>query len=81
MKLIHDKVPGPVNLCTGRRVSFIELATMFILASGTYKEIRPEPDRPTGCYHRVGNPALLNSYYRPGISLEQGIIEAIRENS
>lgn len=81
MALVKAKVEKPVNLCTGRRVSFIELANMFMLASGKYKNVLPDPSKPTGCYHRVGDPAFLESYYKPGISLEFGIIEAIRENS
>jgi nucleoside-diphosphate-sugar epimerase len=70
-------VDGPVNLCTGRPTSFNELATLFMVASGYCPEIKHVTDAPRGVAYRVGDPTLLNTFYKPHVALEDGIRRAL----
>lgn len=68
----------PVNLCTGRPTSFLELARMMLRATGDYtSDIRSLPDKPSGVAYRVGDPARMHRYYRPRVRLEDGIERAL----
>lgn len=67
----------PVNLCTGRPTSFSELARMMASADGYEPEIRVLSDRPQGVFYRVGNPDRMHRFYRPVVSLEEGIRRAL----
>lgn len=72
---------GPVNLCTGRATSFIQLARMMIGATGSggyAPEIKTLPDAPTGVMHRVGNPIKLQRLYMPKITIEEGVLRCTR---
>lgn len=69
---------GPLNLCTGRGVSFNVLAAMFIEAAGYAPLITHHLDAPRGVTHRVGDPSWLREVYTPKITLEQGIAEALK---
>lgn len=68
---------GPLNLCTGRGVSFDELASMFTAAAGYAPKVVHHLDAPRGVTHRVGDPTWLREVYTPKITLEQGIAEAL----
>lgn len=68
---------GPVNLCTGRATSFVELADLVTQAAGYQPEIRTHPDKPTGVAYRVGDPTRMESFYRPAVTLEDGIDRAL----
>lgn len=81
MVLVEHNISWPVNLCTGRSTSFDTLANMFMLAAGKHKYIQHNLKAPVGCYHRVGNPTTLKQFYAPSVSLEEGIIRAIADNS
>jgi nucleoside-diphosphate-sugar epimerase len=67
----------PVNLCTGRPTSFLDLASLMARASGYEPEIKPLPDRPAGVAYRVGDPARMRSFYEPRVRLEDGIRRAL----
>ncbi|MGW3346795.1 NAD-dependent epimerase/dehydratase family protein [Nonomuraea rubra] len=69
----------PVNLCTGRGTSMIELATMVCNAAGYTPVFEPRPEAPAGVAYRVGDPSRLNEIYRPRVALEQGVTRAILE--
>lgn len=75
--------PTPINLCTGRGISFNDLASlMFDIAIdlGIIKsvpEIEHILDAPRGVTYRVGNPSRMNLFYTPRISLEEGIRQAL----
>lgn len=61
------------NLCTGRGVSFNELAQIVCKQanySPTFEHLTAEP---VGVQYRVGDPLAMNLYYTPKISLEEGI--------
>ncbi len=68
---------GPINICTGRGVSFNELAEMFVKAAGYSPTIKRHLDAPRGVSHRVGDPTKLHETYVPKMTLEQGIAEAL----
>lgn len=70
-------VDGPLNLCTGHPTSFNELAALFMVASGYGPEIKHILDAPRGVAYRVGDPTLLNTFYQPKVSLEQGVRRAL----
>jgi nucleoside-diphosphate-sugar epimerase len=74
---VEQDVPGPVNLCTGKPTSFLELAYMFTKAAGYRPEITPLSDKPVGVQYRVGDPAKMLSFYTPKIGLEEGIRRAL----
>jgi nucleoside-diphosphate-sugar epimerase len=69
----------PVNLCTGRAMSFMELAAIALHTAGKAAgtEIRPNPNAPQGVAYRVGDPSRMLGFYQPTISLEQGIKQAL----
>lgn len=76
----------PLNLCTGRAVSFNGLADMVIQATPDHAlrknpydpEIQHVLDAPDGVRFRVGNPASLERVYTPKVTLEEGISRALR---
>lgn len=74
---VEQDVPGPVNLCTGRPTSFLQLAELVTSAAGYRPEIRTLPDAPTGVHYRVGDPTKLHTFYRPCVELEDGIRRAL----
>ena len=70
-------VDGPVNLATGRSTSFNELAHRFAAEAGYKPELKHVLDAPRGVAYRVGDPTLLNTFYEPHVSLEDGIRRAL----
>lgn len=70
-----------VNLCSGRPVSFMELAELVTTAASyTYApSIEPMPDKPMGVLYRVGDPTRMHEVYTPKVSLEEGIHRALRD--
>lgn len=67
----------PVNLCTGRATSFMDLAGLMSAYAGYDPEIVVLNDRPKGVAYRVGDPARMQEYYTPKITLEKGILRAL----
>lgn len=68
---------APVNLCTGRPTSFVQLARLMATCAGYEPEVRTRPDKPQGVAYRVGDPGRMVTYYTPQIMLEQGIARAL----
>lgn len=66
-----------VNLCTGRPTSFNELAQMVGDAVGYDFDIEHLEAEPVGVAYRVGDPTLMNTFYKAKISLEEGIQRAL----
>ena len=69
------------NLCTGIGTSFNELAVMVAKVAGYEPRFENLPSEPSGVDYRVGNPELMNSFYTPKISLEEGIERAFADLS
>lgn len=73
------QVNAPVNIGTGRPVSFNELAKLVIEArgGGYQPQIRHLVHAPAGVAYRVADTARMRRFYEPRISLEDGIREAL----
>jgi nucleoside-diphosphate-sugar epimerase len=67
----------PVNLCTGRATSFLDLARMMADVAEYSPEIKPLADKPAGVAYRVGDPTRMRRYYEPQVRLEDGIRRAL----
>lgn len=69
----------PVNLCTGIGSSMIGLASMAAELAG-YVSVSWDlrPDMPAGVAYRVGDPALMNQFYKPQVTLAEGIARALQ---
>ena len=65
-----------VNLATGRATSFNELARLVAEIGGFETEFEHILEAPRGVSYRVGDPTLMNTFYRHRISLEEGIERA-----
>lgn len=74
LALAEADVTDPVNLCTGRPTSFLDLAQIVTSAAGyTPSEITSDLGKPSGVAYRVGDPRRLQTYYNPRVSLEEGV--------
>lgn len=77
--LASNEVDGPVNLCTGQPTAMSTLVQLaYRVAWGRGVEIIEQTDKPAGVLWRVGSPELLRQYYTPRISLEEGVVRALR---
>jgi len=77
MASIEHDVQDPVNLCTGRAISFNDLAARFCRQAGYKPELKHLPAAPTGVQYRVGDPTAMLTFYEPKVSLEEGIRRAL----
>ena len=68
---------GTANLCTGRPTSFNELARLVANAVGYDPEIEHLTAEPVGVAYRVGDATYMNTFYKPKITLEEGIQRAL----
>jgi nucleoside-diphosphate-sugar epimerase len=74
---LDQDVRGPVNLCTGVATSFLDLAALCLRLAKSSAAVQTLPDRPVGCWRRVGDPTAMLSFYRPVVELEQGVATAL----
>lgn len=78
MKAVELDVQGPVNLGSGTPTSFRGLAEMMFDVSGWYpKEMTFLADKPEGVFYRCSDNQKMLSFYKPTISLEEGIRRAL----
>lgn len=77
LKAVDEGIDGPVNLCTGRDMTFGRLADMVTKISGYQPPFRCLPEKPGGVDYRVGDPTRLHEFYRPQVGLEEGIQRAL----
>jgi nucleoside-diphosphate-sugar epimerase len=75
---IKQDIQGAVNLGWGRGTSFNELAQIATKFAKYSPNIEHLETKPTGVYYRVCNPDKMISFYRPQISLEEGVRMALR---
>jgi len=66
----HD---GPFNIGLGEPVPMRELARRFTAAAGYDPQIRLMPNAPAGVSYRVCDPARLQKYFTPRVTLAEGI--------
>lgn len=76
--MAESEVDGPVNFCTGRPCSLLDLIEIMAKEAGYSPKIRHLTDRPEGLIYRVGNPERLQEFYTPAVTLEEGIKKALR---
>lgn len=74
---VEQDVQGPVNICTGRPMSFNELAKLVCAEAGYSPAFRHLTAKPSGVHYRVGDPTKLLSFYEPKTTLEEGIRRAL----
>lgn len=67
----------PVNVCTGVATSMLELATLACLQVHHMPDIVTLPDKPAGVAYRVGDPTRFHEFYKPQVSLVEGIARAL----
>lgn len=75
---LDENIEGPVNLCSGEGVTFTELAHKVTKACRYSPPFNYHYDAPSGVSYRVGDPTLLNSFYAPQVSLDEGISRALK---
>jgi nucleoside-diphosphate-sugar epimerase len=78
LEAVRQDVQGPTNLGWGRATSFNELAHMVCMAADYVPKIEHLPSNPVGCWFRVSNSAKMHDFYKPRISLEEGVQMALR---
>lgn len=76
-KAIELDIPGPVNLGSGEATSFRKLAAQVCEIEGYYPRYNYIETAPIGVTYRVANPTKMFSFYKPKISLEDGISMAL----
>lgn len=74
---LDEDFRDPVNLCTGLSTTFLELAAACLRLSGSNASVEALVDKPVGCWRRVGDPRLMQTFYSPTISLDDGIRMAL----
>jgi len=67
----------PVNLCTGIGTSMLDLAALCCEQVGYRPTFAPQPDKPTGVAYRVGDPGRFHQFYKPQVSLAEGVQRAL----
>lgn len=77
LAVADSETTDPVNLCTGRGISFLDLARTMAAEAGYSPGIKTLPDRPAGVTYRVGDPGRMHRYYGPKVTLEEGIRRAL----
>jgi nucleoside-diphosphate-sugar epimerase len=81
MCAVNGDILGPVNLCTGIPTTFNDLARTVCGAAGYTPLYDRKLGAPTGVAYRVGDPTLLNTFYTPQITLQEGIERALFTNT
>ncbi len=71
----------PVNLCTGVGASMQELAELACELVGYRPRFEFLTDKPTGVAYRVGNPARFHQYYKPTVSLAEGVARCLKREA
>lgn len=66
-----------VSLCTGVGTSMARLAQMACEQVGHQPEFRLRTDKPAGVSYRVGDPTALHRYYKPVVTLDEGVKRAL----
>lgn len=76
--MVEEGIDGPVNLGTGIGTSIDEVAGLAMKAAGYEAPIFHDLNKPTGVAYRVADVSLLNTIYRPKITIEEGMARAVK---
>ena len=77
LAMVDTGMDGPVNLGTGIPTTMIDLAALAAKVAGYEPEITTVPSKPSGVAYRVADVTRLNEFYRPQVSLEEGVRRAL----
>lgn len=75
--VIHEDIKGPINLGSGIPVSFNELAQTMFKVANFFPPIRHLTEKPVGVSFRCSDNKKMLSFYKPKITLEEGIKRAL----
>lgn len=79
LAVAESGVTEPVNLCTGVGTSMVGLAQLAAQIAGYEPSgVEARQDKPAGVHYRVGDTARLRQFYTPKVTLEQGVVRALR---
>jgi nucleoside-diphosphate-sugar epimerase len=67
----------PVSLCTGRGTSMKDLILMMCAEVGYTPALACQLDQSTGPSVRLGDPFMMNKFYKPIVTLEDGVRRAL----
>lgn len=82
LAVVEADCEEPVNLCTGLGTEFGDFAQMVIdllRAQGEpfFSPVMYDESKPTGVFRRVGDPSFMETFYKPKVSLEEGVRRAL----
>lgn len=69
----------PVNICTGVETTFNQLATLAMVAAGYHAPIVHDMSAPQGVFRRIGDPNRMLGFYTPKVTIEEGVVRAVRD--
>jgi nucleoside-diphosphate-sugar epimerase len=78
MAAIEDEYLSPLNIGTGRGITFDDLAEACMGATGNVRPIEHLLDKPVGVHCRVADIGKLSEVYTPKVTLLRSVIEALR---
>ena len=78
LAVVESGTEDPVNLCTGIGTSMAELAAMACETVGYRPRFEFLTDKPAGVAYRVGDPARFHQYYKPTVTLAEGVARALK---
>tara|TARA_B100000963_G_C22558858_1_gene640369 strand:+ start:191 stop:1081 length:891 start_codon:yes stop_codon:yes gene_type:complete len=83
LKAVELNIQVPINLGNGIPISFIELAEIMFKVSGFRPKngIMLRKEKPVGVMFRCSNNNQMLSFYKPKISIEEGIKRSLEYNS
>ncbi len=77
MVMVREGIDGPVNQCSGVPVTMRGLAGRICNAAGYAPRWELVPDAPDGVAYRVGSASRFRQFYKPSVTLEEGIGRAL----
>jgi nucleoside-diphosphate-sugar epimerase len=77
LAVVESGTDEPVNVCTGVGTSMVDLARMACEVAGHEPEFEFRLDQPAGVAYRVGDPTRFHQYYKPQVSLREGVERAL----
>jgi nucleoside-diphosphate-sugar epimerase len=76
--LLDAGAEGPVNIGTGVPITMFELAHQVCLAADHKPQWKVHEDKPVGVQYRCADISLMECYYTPTVTLEEGIVRALK---
>jgi nucleoside-diphosphate-sugar epimerase len=77
LRAVDENILGPVNLCSGVGIDFNTLAYLVTNQAGYEPQFAHLTQAPRGVSYRVGSSSMMEEFYEPKITLEEGIRRAL----